>query len=351
MARKPLILKTIEEHFGTAEPVYSYFEKLTEAELNESLSGFSSQEPIDQVLYLFFQLFTNDDCLIAVPSKDYFWAYFYCMANDLMGFTRNYAAVGPTEDTFTIYGDVVFKLINNCKNIEFRSVAEFKALIALRMRWRALDIIKRNKGKSTTPLDPSQVDSKADFLNDIFSKEERLSAEVAISQLSKGEQVFFADCIDDISYDDLVKKYLPKETDIEKAKVALRQRKSRLMSRLRESVWALKLKLHIDRPKSRITITRNSKPVLLVVAIQEQSMSEIGVRWAKNNHPDKLIILAEVTSQKEMDDAIAAIRGLKLVVICQASPGRKFFAPSMPRDSYDTVFLVDGNQWHPPGGG
>jgi hypothetical protein len=195
------------------------------------------------------------------------------------------------------------------------------------------------------------VDSKTDFLDGIFSKEERLAAEDAISQLSKEEQGFFADCIDDISYDDLVKKYLPKETDIEKAKVALRQRKSRLMSRLRESVWALKLKLHIDRPKSRITITRNSKPVLLVVAIQEQSMSEIGVRWAKNNHPDKLIILAEVTSQKEMDDAIAAIRGLKLVVICQASPGRKFFAPSMPRDSYDTVFLVDGNQWHPPGGG
>ena len=351
MARKPLILKTIEEHFGTAEPVYSYFEKLTEAELNESLSGFSSQEPIDQVLYLFFQLFTDDDCLIAVPSKNYFWAYFYCMGNDLQGFTRNYAAVGPTEDTFTIHGDVVFKLINTCKNIEFRSVAEFNALIALRMHWRALDIIKKNKRSPTSPLDASQVDSKTDFLDGIFSKEERLAAEDAISQLSKEEQGFFADCIDDISYDDLVKKYLPKETDIEKAKVALRQRKSRLMSRLRESVWALKLKLHIDRPKSRITITRNSKPVLLVVAIQEQSMSEIGVRWAKNNHPDKLIILAEVTSQKEIDDAIAAIRGLKLVVICQASPGRKFFAPSMPRDSYDTVFLVDGNQWHPPGGG
>jgi hypothetical protein len=236
MERKSLILKTIEEHFGTAEPVYSYFEKLTNAEITESLSGFSSQEPIDQVLSLFFELFREDGCPIAVPLKNYFWAYFYCMANDAVGFTRNYAAVGPTEDTFTIHGDVVFKLINNCKNIEFRSVAEFKALIALRMHWRALDIIKKNKGKSTSPLDPSQVDSKADLLDDIFSKEERLSAEAAISQLSKEEQEFFADCIDDISYDDLVKKYLPKATDIEKAKVALRQRKTRLRSRLRQIV-------------------------------------------------------------------------------------------------------------------
>jgi hypothetical protein len=236
MARKPLILKTIEEHFGTAEPVYSYFEKLTEAELNESLSGFSSQEPIDQVLYLFFQLFTDDDCLIAVPSKDYFWAYFYCMANDLMGFTRNYAAVGPTEDTFTIHGDVVFKLINSCKNVEFRSVAAFNALIALRMRWRALDIIKKNNGRATVPLEPSQVDSKTDFLDGIFSKEDRLAAESAISQLSKEEQEFFADCLDDISTDALVKKYLPKATDVEKAKVALRQRKSRLRDRLRRII-------------------------------------------------------------------------------------------------------------------
>ena len=351
MEIKPLILKTIEEHFGTAEPVYSYFENLTNAEITEALSGFSSQEPIDQVLYLFFELFKEDGCSIVVPLKNYFWAYFYCMANDEVGFTRNYGAVGPTEDTFTIHGDVVLKLMDNCKNIEFRSVAEFKALIALRMRWRALDIIKRSKGKSTIPLAPSQVDSKADFLNDIFSKEERLSAEAAISQLSKGEQEFFADSIDDISYDDLVKKYLPKETDIEKAKAALRQRKSRLMSRLRGSAWALKTKLHDGWPKPRITSTQNSKPVLLVVAIQEQSMSEIGVRWAKNNHPDKLIILAEVSVQEEIDDAIAAIRGLKLVVICQASPGRKFFAPSRPKDSYDIVFLVDGNQWHPPSGG
>ena len=236
MERKPLILKTIEEHFGTAEPVYSYFEKLTEAELNESLSGFSSQEPIDQVLYLFFQLFTDDDCLIAVPSKNYFWAYFYCMGNDLQGFTRNYAAVGPTEDTFTIHGDVVFKLISSCKDIEFRSVAEFNAFIALRMHWRALDIIKKNKRSPTSPLDASQVDSKTDFLDGIFSKEEKLAAEDAISQLSKAEQEFFADCIDDISYDDLVKKYLPKETDVEKAKVALRQRKTRLRNRLRQIV-------------------------------------------------------------------------------------------------------------------
>mgnify|MGYP003980148815 CR=1 FL=1 len=237
MERKPRILKTIEEHFGTAEPVYSYFEKLTEAELNESLSGFSSQEPIDQVLCLFFQLFRDDDCPVAAPLKNYFWAYFYCMDNDAVGFTRNYAAVGPTEDTFTIHGDVVFKLINNCNNIEFRSVAEFKALIALRMHWRALDIIKKNKGKSTSPLDPSQVDSKADFLGDILSKEDRLSAEAAISQLSKEEQAFFADCIDDdISSDDLVRKYLPKETDVEKAKVALRQRKTRLRNRLRQII-------------------------------------------------------------------------------------------------------------------
>ena len=105
------------------------------------------------------------------------------------------------------------------------------------MHWRALDIIKKNKGKSTSPLDPSQVDSKADFLGDILSKEDRLSAEAAISQLSKEEQAFFADCIDDdISYDDLVRKYLPKETDVEKAKVALRQRKSRLRDRLRQIV-------------------------------------------------------------------------------------------------------------------
>jgi hypothetical protein len=235
MERKPRILKTIEEHFGTAEPVYSYFEKLTEAELNESLSGFSSQEPIDQVLYLFFWLSRDEDCPIAVPLKNYLWEYFYRMANDLQGFTRNYAA-GPTEDTFTIHGDVVFKLIHDCKNVEFRSVVEFNALIALRMHWRALDIIKKNKGKSTSPLDPSQVDSKADFLDDIFSKEERLSAEAAISQLSKEEQDFFADCIDDISYDDLVRKYLPKETDVEKAKVALRQRKTRLRNRLRQII-------------------------------------------------------------------------------------------------------------------
>jgi hypothetical protein len=245
----------------------------------------------------------------------------------------------------------VFKLISSCKDIEFRSVAEFNALIALRMHWRALDIIKKNKRSPASPLDASQVDSKTDFLDGIFSKEEKLAAEDAISQLSKAEQEFFADCLDDISADSLVKKYLPKATDIEKAKVALRQRKTRLRSRLREVVYTLKPGLHADWPKPRITSTGNSKPVLLVVAIQEQSMSKIGVRWAKNNHPDKLIILAEVTSQKEMDDAIAAIRGLKLVVICQASPGRKFFAPSMPRDSYDTVFLVDGNQWHPPGGG
>ncbi|MDC1020402.1 hypothetical protein OAR23_00090 [bacterium] len=237
MERKSLILKTIEEDFSTTEPVYSYFEKLTEAEITESLSGFSSQEPIDQVLYLFFELFREDGCPITVPLKNHFWAYFHCMANGVVGFTGNYAAVGPTEDTFTIHGDVVFKLINNCKNIEFRSVVEFKALIALRMRWRALDIIKKNKGKSTSPLDISQVDSKADFLDDIFSKEERLSAESAISQLSKEEQEFFADCcIDDISYDDLVKKYSPKETDVEKAKVALRQRKSRLRDRLRQIV-------------------------------------------------------------------------------------------------------------------
>ena len=237
MAMKSLILKTIEEHFGTAEPVYAYFEKLTEAEIEESLSGFSSQEPIDQVLYLFFQSFTDDDCRIAVPLKNYFWAYFYCVVNDVVvGFTRNYAAVGPTEDTFTIHGDVVFKLINNCKNVEFRSVAEFNALIALRMHWRALDIIKKNKRRATSPLDPSQVDSKTDFLDGIFSKEERLAAEDAIGQLSKKEQEFFADCLDDISYDDLVKKHLPKETDVEQAKVALRQRKTRLRSRLRQIV-------------------------------------------------------------------------------------------------------------------
>ena len=236
MERKSLILKTIEEHFGTTEPVHSYFEKLTNAEITESLSGFSSQEPIDQVLYLFFELLREDGCPIAVPSKNYFWAYFYCMVNDIIGFTRNYAAIGPTEDTFTIHGDVVFKLISNCQNIEFRSVSEFNALIGLRMHWRALDIIKKNKGKPTSPLDPSQVDSKADFLDDIFSKEERLSAEAAISQLSKEEQDFFADCIDDISYDDLVRKYLPKETDVEKAKVALRQRKTRLRNRLRQIV-------------------------------------------------------------------------------------------------------------------
>lgn len=236
MERKSLILKTIEESFGTAEPVYSYFEKLTEAEIKESLSGCSSQEPIDQVLYLFFQLFTNDDCLIAAPSKDYFWAYFYCMANDLMGFTRNYAAVGPTEDTFTIHGDVVFKLINTCKNIEFRSVTEFNALIALRMHWRALDIIKKNKKEAIVALDSSQVDSKTDFLDGIFSKEERLAAENAISQLSREEQEFFADCLDGISYEDLVKKYLPNETDVEKAKASLRQRKTRLRSRLRDIV-------------------------------------------------------------------------------------------------------------------
>ena len=236
MERKCLILKTIEEDFSTTEPVYSYFEKLTNAEITESLSGFSSQEPIDQVLYLFFELFREDGCPITVPLKNHFWAYFHCMANGVVGFTGNYAAVGPTEDTFTIHGDVVFKLINNCNNIEFRSVAEFKALIALRMHWRALDIIKKNKGKSTSPLDPSQVDSRADFLDDIFSQEERLSAEAAISQLSKEEQDFFADCIDDISYDDLVRKYLPKETDVEKAKVALRQRKTRLRSRLRQIV-------------------------------------------------------------------------------------------------------------------
>ena len=236
MERKSLILKTIEEHFGTTEPVYSYFEKLTNAEITESLSGFSSQEPIDQVLYLFFELFKEDGCSIAVPLKNYFWAYFYCMANDEVGFTRNYGAVGPTEDTFTIHGDVVLKLMDNCKNIEFRSVAEFKALIALRMHWRALDIIKENKRSPTFPLDASQVDSKTDFLDGIFSKEERLAAEAAISQLSKEEQDFFANCIDDISYDDLVKKYLPKETDVEKGKVALRQRKSRLRDRLRQIV-------------------------------------------------------------------------------------------------------------------
>lgn len=237
MERKPLILKAIAEHFGTTEPVYSYFENLTNAEITESLSGFSGQEPIDQVLYLFFEFFKENGCSIAVPLKNYFWAYFYCMANDAAGFTRNYAAVGATEDTFTIHGDVVLKLIDNCKNIEFRSVIEFNALIALRMRWRALDIIKKNKGKSTSPLDLSQVDSKADFLDDIFSKEERLSAESAISQLSKEEQEFFTDCcIDDMSYGDLVKKYSPKETDVEKAKVALRQRKSRLRDRLRQIV-------------------------------------------------------------------------------------------------------------------
>ena len=237
MERKPLILKTIEEHFGTTQPVYSYFEKLTEAEIKESLSSFSSQEPIDQVLYLFFELVREDDCLIAAPLKNFFWAYFYCMANDVVvGFTRNYAAVGPTEDTFTIHGDVVFKLINSCKNVRFRSVAEFNALIALRMHWRALDIIKKNKQRFTSPLDPSQVDSKTDFLDGIFAQEERLVAENAISQLSKEEQGFFADCIDEISYDDLVKKYLPKETDVEKAKVALRQRKSRLRDRLRQIV-------------------------------------------------------------------------------------------------------------------
>ena len=236
MERKCLILKTIEEDFSTTEPVYSYFEKLTEAEITESLSGFSSQEPIDQVLYLFFELFREDGCPITVPLKNHFWAYFHCMANGVVGFTGNYAAVGPTEDTFTIHGDVVFKLINNCNNIEFRSVAEFKALIALRMHWRALDIIKKNKGKSTSPLDPSQVDSRADFLDDIFSQEERLSAEAAISQLSKEEQDFFADCIDDISCDDLVRKYLPKETGVEKAKVALRQRKTRLRNRLRQII-------------------------------------------------------------------------------------------------------------------
>ena len=236
MERKSLILKTIEESFGTAEPVYSYFENLTEAEITESLLGCGSQEPIDQVLYLFFWLSRDEDCPIAVPLTNYLWEYFDRMANDLQGFTRNYAA-GPTEDTFTIHGDVVFKLIHDCKNVEFRSVVEFNALIALRMHWRALDIIKKNKGKSTSPLDPSQVDSKADFLGDILSKEDRLSAEAAISQLSKEEQAFFADCIDDdISSDDLVRKYLPKETDVEKAKVALRQRKSRLRDRLRQIV-------------------------------------------------------------------------------------------------------------------
>jgi flagellar basal body-associated protein FliL len=104
------------------------------------------------------------------------------------------------------------------------------------MHWRALDIIKKNKRSPTSPLDISRVDSKTDFLDGIFSKEEKLAAEDAISQLSKAEQEFFADCIDDISYDDLVKKYLPKETDVEKAKVALRQRKTRLRNRLRQIV-------------------------------------------------------------------------------------------------------------------
>ena len=237
MKRKSLILKTVEEHFGTAEPVYSYFEKLTEAEIAESLLGCGSQEPIDQVLYLFFQLFRDEDCPISVPLKNYFWAYFYCMVNDVVvGFTRNYAAVGPTEDTFTIHGDVVFKLINNCKDVEFRSVVEFNALIALRMRWRALDIIIKNKGRHTAPLDPSQVDSKPDLFDGLFSKEERLAAEDAISQLSKEEQGFFADCIDGMSYDGLVKKYLPNETDVEKAKATLRQRKARLRNRLRQIV-------------------------------------------------------------------------------------------------------------------
>jgi hypothetical protein len=239
--RKPLILRTIEEHFGTAEPVYPYFEKLTEAEIKESLAICRSQEPIDQVLCLFFQLLTDDDCLIAVPLKNHFWAYFYCMVNDITGFTINYAAVGPTEDTFTIHGDVVFKLISNCKNIEFRSVAEFNALIALRMHWHALDIIKKNKIQANTPLDPSQADTRTDFFDSIFSKEERLSAEKAVSELSEEDQTFLADCLDDISYDDLVKKYLPNTTDVEKAKSALRQRKTRLRSRLRKTANIVEL--------------------------------------------------------------------------------------------------------------
>jgi hypothetical protein len=103
--RKALILRTIEEHFGTAEPVYPYSEKLTEAEIKESLSSCSSQEPIDQVLYLSFQLSREDDCPIAVPLKNYFEAYFYCMVNDRQGFTKNYAAFDRTE--YTIHSEAV----------------------------------------------------------------------------------------------------------------------------------------------------------------------------------------------------------------------------------------------------
>ena len=236
MERKPLILRTIEEHFGATEPVYPYFEKLTEAEIKESLALCRSQEPIDQVLCLFFQSLADDDCPIAVSLKNHFWAYFYCMVNDIIGFTRNYAAIGPTEDTFTIHGDVVFKLISNCQNIEFRSVSEFNALIGLRMHWRALDIIKKNKREANATLDPSQVDSRTDFLEDVFSKEERLVAESAVSQLSKKDQAFLKDCLSEISFDGLVKKYFPDTADGEKANDALRQRKSRLKNRLKRIV-------------------------------------------------------------------------------------------------------------------
>lgn len=340
MKVKSLILKSIELHFGDGEPVYSHFEKRTEAEIKDLLVGCRSQEPIDMVLYLFFNSFKDDSCPVVVPLQNHFWAYFYCMVNNCEGFSKRYAAIGPTEDTFTIHGDVVFNLINNCKNIEFRTVSSFNALIALRMHWRALDLIKKHKRQANVAFDPALLASKSDFFNSVCSKEDRLMAESALDQLSKEDQVFFKDCLDLISYDDMVKKYLPVTTDIGKAKAVLRQRKTRLIQRLKKFAGI------IEPEKSR-SCAKVVKLPLLVLFVKGQKQAKVSANWAKINHPDKQIFLTEITSQQQCDDAIANMTNVTVVVLGQQSCEKDMFVPKMINVAYDIVLLFDGERWRP----
>lgn len=226
---KLALLDELGLHLAKDKVIYPLLQSKPESELYAMLQHLGCLGTADKLLYFVYAHSKSDDLLLANACKKFFWGFFYALGSEREGFTKQYAAIGPSADTCDILSEVLIVIIDSAGSISFRSIAEMNSLIAMRMHWRALDVIRKRKKHDLAVEELSRQHSSIGVLDHVVSQEEQSELESALTALCGSDQQFLADYLRHGSSVNVAKKYGLSSS-------AVRQRKSRLVGRLEELV-------------------------------------------------------------------------------------------------------------------
>jgi RNA polymerase sigma factor (sigma-70 family) len=317
------ILKLAQKLFGDDHPITVWLSKLSKKEFKNLSAGFKGNDDLDMLLFCLFKIMKQDDHPMCGDAQNAFWAYFYSRGTERVGFMRRFANSGPTEDTMDVLSGVLLKLINSVEEFEFRTSPEFDGLISQKMKWRALDLIRKKDNQTVRLPEFFEGTYSASEGGGTKSGGDLQLMEQALSILSSEKRNLFAQLWAGVPF-------LKIATEEDVTEAAIRQRKSRLIKELSR----------IMKDTARLAVGAAFDQKILIVHTKGQR--DNAHEFVDKNFDGPLVFCVEIESDEDYDRVIQGgfLERISVLVLAQGAVPI-IYAPLQPKNCH-LICLYDG---------